>query len=189
MNVEAKLRTALRMCAIASVVGCLSAPAAAYTWFTEDALFTSFFPGESTSPTTWTPTPTELAALRTTLGYPVPRASFGWTIAGSAQAPTGFAIIDEQLGQHEPITFGVKLGADCVIDRIEVMVYREAYGDGVRAEPFRRQFAGKTARDPLRVGKDIQLVSGATVSSRSLATGARRAAVLCEVWRAGLGRV
>lgn len=175
------------MGAVGLAMASVARPASAYTWFTEQALFASFFHDEATAATTWTPTPEDVSTLRATLGYPLPRPSYRWTIAGPTEAPTGFALIDEELGQHEPITFGVRLRSDCVIDRIEVMVYREAYGDGVRAETFRRQFEGKTAKDPLRVGKDIQLVSGATVSSRSLATGARRAAALCEVWRSARG--
>lgn len=178
----------LRMLAAAFAVAGVAPPAGAYTWFTQEALFSSFFPGEATASTTWTPTAQERSAIRETLGYPVPLPTYTWTQAGPADAPRSFALVDEQLGQHEPITFGIKLRADCVIERIEVMVYREAYGDGVRAETFRKQFEGKTAKDALRVGKDIELVSGATVSSRSLATGARRAAALCEVWRAGLGK-
>lgn len=160
----------------------LSLPARAYTWFTEDSLMASFFPGQAPVREAWTPTATEAAAFKALVGYAPPEAGYEWW---HAPDDGGLALIDEQLGQHEPITFGVKLRPDCSIDRIEVMVYREQYGDGVRAEAFRRQFVGKDASSPMRAGKDIQIVSGATISSRALSTGARRAAALCQVWSQG----
>ena len=69
------------------------------------------------------------------------------------------------------------------------MVYREPRGDEVRDPRFRKQFEGKTAQDPLRLGRDIDAVSGATVSSASLATGVHRAAVLVEELALGLSTV
>jgi hypothetical protein len=59
----------------------------------------------------------------------------------------------------------------------------------VRDPRFRKQFQGKTAQDPLRLNRDIDAVSGATVSSASLATGARRAAILVEELALGLSTV
>lgn len=165
----------------------VSTPAFAYTWFTPESLMASYFPGVAVVAEDWAPDAAAAAAFKVRVGYPLPSPRYTFHVAGPAEAPVGYALVDEQLGQHEPITFGVKLRPDCVIERIEVMVYREAYGDGVRAEVFRSQFVGKRASDALRVGKDVQLVSGATISSRALATGARRAAALCELWRAGVG--
>jgi electron transport complex protein RnfG len=60
------------------------------------------------------------------------------------------------------------------------MVYREPRGDEVRDARFRKQFEGKTAQDPLRLDRDIDAVSGATISSASTAVAVRRAAVLVE---------
>lgn len=92
----------------------------------------------------------------------------------------GFAIIDNEMGQHEPITFGVLIGTDGAMKRLEIMVYRESYGDDVREARFRRQFEGRRASDPVRHGKDIVAVSGATISSKAMANGARRALILVD---------
>ena len=158
-------------------------PAHAYVWFTPEALLTSFFPDGSTVSVEWTPSADQAAAFKATVGYPLPSKRYTWHTA--AAPSTSVAIVDDQIGQHEPITFAVRLSADCKVERVEIMVYREAYGEGVRAARFRGQFTGKKAVDPMRAGREIQIVSGATVSSRSLAIGVRRAAALCEVWRAG----
>jgi Na+-translocating ferredoxin:NAD+ oxidoreductase subunit G len=92
----------------------------------------------------------------------------------------GFAILDKELGLHEPIDFAVRFTSAGAVDNVEVMEYREAYGDEIRAERFRRQFSGKSARDPITVGKDIQIITGASISSRSMALGVKRGALVLE---------
>ena len=50
----------------------------------------------------------------------------------------------------------------------------------MRDARFRAQFVGKTARDPLRTGDDVVAVSGATISSRAMSLGVKRALVIME---------
>lgn len=99
----------------------------------------------------------------------------------------GYAVIDDEKGQHMPITFAVKLDAQGRVARTEVMVYREGYGDEIREARFQKQYVGKGARDPLRFGEDIVAISGATISSRSMTTAVRRAVSLVELVRARQG--
>lgn len=156
--------------------------AAAYSDFTTESLLASFFPGRSTSQVVWKPSVAERDRFKSKVGYFPPVAEYTWFVDSVGGTPAGYALVDEQLGQHEPITFGVQLLPDASIVRIEVMVYREAYGEGVRAEGFRRQFVGLAFLNPMRAGKEIKIVSGATISSRSLSTGARRASALLATW-------
>ena len=106
----------------------------------------------------------------------------------TAGAVDGLAVIDQEMGQHKPITFAVLVDPRGVMKRLEIMVYREPKGDEVRQERFRAQFDGKTARDPLAQGQDVVAVSGATISSKAMARGARRALVMLDelVLRPGL---
>jgi hypothetical protein len=99
----------------------------------------------------------------------------------------GYAVVDDEMGQHMPITFATRLSSRAAVERLEIMVYRESRGDEVRDARFRRQFEGKTAQDPLRLNRDVDAVSGATISSASMAVGVRRAAVLVEELAIGLG--
>ncbi len=87
----------------------------------------------------------------------------------------GYVVIDEQIGQHEPITFAVQIDPAGTVIRQEVLVYREKYGSEVRDARFRKQFVGKTATDPLKVGSDVRIISGATYSSKAMAVGVKRA--------------
>ncbi len=92
----------------------------------------------------------------------------------------GYAIIDNERGQHEPITFALLMDASGHAERLEVMVYREAYGDEIRQARFRRQFEGKSVTDSVRQGRDITAVSGATISSKAMARGVKRALTLVD---------
>ncbi len=159
-------------------------PAWAYIYFTPEALLESFFPGaERVEAVVFTPDASQRVAIEARLGYKLPNPSYTLQIGRGLADPLGYAIVDNQLGQHEPITVGVLLGPDGAVQRVEVLVYREAYGDGVRALAFRGQFIGLNAASTMRVGKEIRIVSGATISSRSLATVVQRAAVLVDTWR------
>jgi len=44
----------------------------------------------------------------------------------------------------------------------------------VRMAPWRKQFLGKTARDPVALNQDIKNISGATLSCRHLTEGVNR---------------
>jgi electron transport complex protein RnfG len=120
------------------------------------------------------------ARLAHRLGYTPARESYTVFVAMTQGKVDGYAVIDDELGLHQPITFATRLTSRGVVDRVEIMVYREPRGDEVRDPRFRKQFEGKSAADPLRIDRDIDAVSGATVSSASLATGVRRAAILIE---------
>ncbi len=166
-------------------------PAHAAVFWDKPALLKSFFAtSERVTFKRVVLTPGQIDAVRKRLGQtPAPQLTvyYGMT-KGRID---GMALIDNELGQHEPITFGVLISPEGVLSRLEVMVYREAYGDDVCENRFRKQFQGKTARDPVKHGQDIVAIAGATISSKSLATGAKRALVLLDelVIRPGIGKV
>ena len=122
----------------------------------------------------------ELEHIKSRLGYTPARNSYTFYIATSAGHIDGYAFIDEEKGEHLPITFAVKLSPTGKIERQEIVVYREARGDEVRDEHFRAQFVGKSAADAIDTDQDIQVVSGATISSRAMAVGVKRAVVLFD---------
>jgi Na+-translocating ferredoxin:NAD+ oxidoreductase RnfG subunit len=122
----------------------------------------------------------ERARLQRRLGYTPERTSYTFYVASSSGHVDGYAFIDEEKGEHLPITFAVKLSPAGKVLRQEVVIYREARGDEVRDDRFRAQFVGKSAADPIDAGEDIQAVSGATISSRAMAVGVKRAVVLFD---------
>jgi Na+-transporting NADH:ubiquinone oxidoreductase subunit NqrC len=64
---------------------------------------------------------------------------------------------------------------------IEILEYRESYGHEIRNDAWRRQFAGKSAADPLRLEQDIRNISGATLSCRHVTDGVRRLLALHDI--------
>lgn len=91
-----------------------------------------------------------------------------------------FALIDSEVGKHMPITYIVGIDSKGRETRTEIMVFREKIGWEARERSFLAQFDGKTDADPIKLGDDIQHVTGATLSCRAIAKGVRRALFL---WR------
>ena len=96
----------------------------------------------------------------------------------------GFAQVRNVKGKEQPITYLVATDSADALRDVDILVYREAYGGEVAYEPWRKQFRGKTAAAPLQVGKDIQNISGATISSNAVTRGVRQALADLTAWHA-----
>ncbi len=93
-------------------------------------------------------------------------------------ADGGWFIVDEVVGKHETITYAVGLNADGSVRRVEILEYRETYGYEVAEAGWLKQFIGKTAASPVKLNKDIENISGATLSSKHLTDGVKRVLTL-----------
>jgi electron transport complex protein RnfG len=133
------------------------------------------------------PDAAQRSALQARLGRPLAKPEYTFFVATSRGQTDGYALFDDELGQHEPISFATFFDASGQITGVDVVAYREPFGDGIRAERFRKQFVGRTARSQFRSGADIDTIAGATISSRSMCVGVERAAVLFETLIKGNG--
>jgi Na+-translocating ferredoxin:NAD+ oxidoreductase RnfG subunit len=95
----------------------------------------------------------------------------------------GFIFILDVVGESQPITFAIGVTAEGALEDVQVMVYREPQGEAIQEKRFRRQFVGKRVNDPITLDKDIDAISGATISSRSATFAARKGLLLAEVLR------
>jgi len=120
------------------------------------------------------------ARIEKRLGRKLAAADYTFYVAKTGERVDGYALFDQEKGQHEPISFATFFDAAGSITRVEVVAYREPYGDGIRAERFRKQFIGRKASSGFRADADIDVISGATISSRSLCKGVKRASVLLD---------
>ena len=102
-------------------------------------------------------------------------------VAKKDETILGYAVIVEEIGKHRPITFIVGVGTDHKIKDAALMVYREAYGGEVRDRRFLQQYKGKQLKDPLLPYRDIQNISGATMSVEAIGRGSKKALSLVEL--------
>jgi thiamine biosynthesis lipoprotein len=157
-------------------------PEAVKVYFTpEEALAKVFAKADTLWTEEWHPDPGERAELEARLGWTVPEEFFVVHRGAKDSRDQGYALIMEEQGRFKPITFIVKLKADLRVEMILVMVYRESRGDGVKRQRFLKQFRDKDGTDPLRLNRDIVAVSGATMSSRALATGVKKTLGIIEL--------
>jgi len=112
------------------------------------------------------------------LGQKLERAEYIFYVARSADHVDGYALFDREIGQHEYIDFATFFDCDGRVTRVEVVAYREPYGEGIRSKRFRKQFVGKEAASGFKPGHDIDVISGATLSARAMAKAVKRATLL-----------
>jgi Na+-translocating ferredoxin:NAD+ oxidoreductase RnfG subunit len=82
--------------------------------------------------------------------------------------------IDQVLGKHEFITYAVGIDNQGRVKGVEILEYRETYGNQVKEDNWKKQFVGKTSDSPLKLNQDIKAISGATLSSAHVTAGVRR---------------
>jgi Na+-translocating ferredoxin:NAD+ oxidoreductase RnfG subunit len=100
-----------------------------------------------------------------------------WTISNN-DTTIAYALMDNVLGKSMPITFLVIMGIDGRIINLDVIKYREAYGGEVDNKNWLAQFTNSTDTSQFTVGKNIDGISGATISVNSLSKGIQKIAVL-----------
>jgi len=49
----------------------------------------------------------------------------------------GYALFDREIGQHEYIDFAAFFDGEARVARVEVVAYREPYGEAIRSKRFR----------------------------------------------------
>ena len=86
----------------------------------------------------------------------------------------GWFIVDQVVGKHEMIDIAVALTKDGKIKGLEVLQYRETYGDEIRHPKWLAQFLGRGTEEVLKLDKQIKNISGATLSCRHVTDGVNR---------------
>lgn len=89
-------------------------------------------------------------------------------------ADGGWFIVDQVVGKHEMIDVAVALDATGKVKGIEVLTYRETYGDEVKNHKWLAQFHGRGSAEHLKLDKQIANISGATLSCRHITDGVNR---------------
>ena len=163
--------------ALMPAVVLVAPPAHATTYFTTEQVQASLFPGERLTASFHTLNNLQVSAIKKAAGVaPLSRQVKAWRSANG-----GWLIIDQVVGKHEFITFAVAITAAGAVRGVEIMDYRESYGDEIRLPKWRAQFTGKRANAEMRLDKDIKNISGATLSCRHITDGVKRLLVTHQV--------
>ena len=91
---------------------------------------------------------------------------------------TAYGILVAPRGYGGPMTIMVGIDSKGQVTGVKVLEHKETPGLGdkvVTGKKFLAQFRGKNASDPVEVKKDIDAVSGATISSKGVTAGVRAA--------------
>ena len=134
-------------------------------------------------------TPEQKRTIEDRIGWHFPESEFVVYVGKTGAQIDGYAIVQNTIGKHKPITYMVGINSRGEVLNVEILVYREARGSEVRTKRFNTQYEGKNIFDPIRMNRDIINISGATMSVRSLSAGVKRALVLVdEVYLKPVGR-
>ena len=155
---------------LAPCAALVAAPVGGTTYFTVEQAQAALFPGAQMTARTVTLTPEQVKAIEKASDSRVREK----TVKVWSASTGGWFYLDQVIGKHELITYGLALDASGTVRGIEILDYRETYGGEVRDPKWRAQFVGKRIGAPLHLDVDIVNLSGATLSSRNITTGVRR---------------
>jgi hypothetical protein len=146
------------------------AAAQAETYLTDSQAAAIFFPGVTLQAKPILLSPDQIKTIYKASGEKPLSPEVKWW-----QGPSGETmIVDQVVGKHEFITYAVGFTPEGAVKGVEILDYRETYGYQVREKEWRQRFVGKTAKDPVKLDKDIPNISGATLSSKHVTDGVRR---------------
>ena len=127
--------------------------------------------------------PEDIRAARARNGNVAARESLAVTIASAAGSALGYVVVDDVKGKDMPITYMVAVDTALRVLDLQILAYRESYGGEVRNAVWRRQFVGRSPDEPLRHGREIRNITGATISARAVTEGVRDLLALLAVTR------
>ena len=99
---------------------------------------------------------------------------------------SGVALLDNVYGKEMPITFLVIFDESGKIIRADIVKYREPYGGSVQNENWTSQFKKKDSNSGFKVGNDIDGITGATISVKSVTKGIYKLSLLYKAIKESL---
>ena len=86
----------------------------------------------------------------------------------------GYLYLDDAPCKFDRFDYMVIFSHDLAILGVKVLVYREAYGGEIGSKRWLKQFTGKKDGRGMEYEKDIQGISGATISALSISSGIKK---------------
>ena len=124
--------------------------------------------------------PEKKSQIEERIGWKFPEESFDVYIGETGNQIDGYALVQNTIGKHKPMTYMVGIDSTGHVSDVELLIFRESRGSEIRQKRFNAQYEGKTVNDPVRINRDIINISGATMSVRSMSAGIKRVLVLVD---------
>jgi Na+-translocating ferredoxin:NAD+ oxidoreductase RnfG subunit len=159
-----------------------SMAAADRVYLTVDQALANAFPKDVqvTRKVVWI-TADQAAEIERRAGSPLPRRVVQAYEGKRGEDVVGYAFVDDVIGKTEPITYMVTITPDTTVERLDLLVFRETHGYEIERSSWRDRFRGERLGNDLRVGRDIDKITGATLSCRAVTDGVRRLLAVVEV--------
>ncbi len=94
----------------------------------------------------------------------------------------GSVVVINQEGKEGPLQLMIALRPDGTLYDIGFTLFGEDKGKPALSWGFLKQYFGKTSRDPLQLGKDIDAVSSATITSTSVTEAVKKVLVVYDTF-------
>lgn len=98
----------------------------------------------------------------------------------AANKVIGWAVELDEMGKNKPMTFLVGIDLEGKVLGVYLLEFRDLFGSEIRRRSFLRQFRGKSSKDLLMVGRDIDAVTSATISSHAASSSVRKSLKVIE---------
>lgn len=96
----------------------------------------------------------------------------------SVDLELGYACFASSRGKNDYFDYMVIFDKDLVIKQVKVLIYRSTYGGEIMSRSWLKQFIGKTNGREMAMDKDIDGISGATLSAPSITQGIKDLSLL-----------
>lgn len=153
------------------------------TYASKDEILEVAFPGAEIWERTVEITPEVHKEIETLIKGRFFKKRVSFYIAGKGGERLGYAAVANEVGKTRNITFMVVLDREGAVKSVDIMAFRESQGYEIENPRWRRQFKGKTIKDPLRLKRDISSISGATMSARAVTKGVKRVLAVFQAVR------
>jgi hypothetical protein len=88
-------------------------------------------------------------------------------LIGQQDDPRGYLLSTSAMGRYEPFDYLIAFAPEFDVLDVIVTSYRSSHGAAICQKKWLRQFAGYSGEE-LRLGKEINSISGATISAGSM---------------------
>lgn len=115
----------------------------------------------------------ESAQVAERAGQDEPRALVTRYVVRRDNAVVGYAYLDKHLVRTLPEIILVSVDADGALQKIDVLAFQEPL-EYLAPKSWLQQFTGRTVDDEIRLKKNVDGITGATLTARAVSQAARR---------------